>query len=81
MATLPQETVQCLKDYPAQVSYFGCNGKSPQSAYVVGAAVATTGATNSSPYGFTTAAQADAIVARLNAVIAALVANGIAVNA
>jgi len=30
------------------------------------AAVATTGATNSSPYGFTTAAQADAIRAAVN---------------
>jgi len=41
------------------------------------AAVATTGATNSSPYGFTTAAQADAIVTLLNEIRAALVAKGI----
>lgn len=32
----------------------------------VGVAVSTTGATNTTPYGFTTAAQADAIVARVN---------------
>lgn len=41
------------------------------------AAVATTGATNSSPYGFTTAAQADAIVTLLNEIRAALVAKGL----
>ncbi len=35
----------------------------------VGVAVATTGATNSSPYGFTTAAQADALVARVNELV------------
>ncbi|MCT4492642.1 hypothetical protein [Bosea minatitlanensis] len=32
----------------------------------VGAAVATTGATNTTPYGFTTAAQANDLVARTN---------------
>lgn len=41
------------------------------------AAVATTGATNSTPYGFTTAAQADAIVTLLNEIRAALVAKGL----
>lgn len=41
------------------------------------AAVATTGASNSSPYGFTTAAQADAIVTLVNELRAALVAAGI----
>ena len=35
----------------------------------VGAAVATTAATNSTPYGYTTAAQADDIVTRLNQAI------------
>jgi hypothetical protein len=40
------------------------------------AAVATTGATNSSPYGFTTAAQADAIVTLVNELRAALVEKG-----
>lgn len=32
----------------------------------VGAAVATTGATQTSPFGYTTAAQADALVSRVN---------------
>lgn len=41
------------------------------------AAVATTGASNSSPYGYTTAAQADAIVTLLNEVRACLVAKGL----
>ena len=41
------------------------------------AAVATTGATNSSPYGFTTAAQANALVAGYNAVRLALVNAGL----
>lgn len=50
--------------------------KAPESAIT---AVATTGASNSSPYGFTTAAQADAIVTKLNQVIAALGKHGIVV--
>lgn len=41
------------------------------------AAVAATGSTNSSPYGYTTAAQADAIVTLVNALRAALVAEGL----
>lgn len=41
------------------------------------AAVATTGATNSTPYGFTTAAQPDALVATVNAIRLALVNAGI----
>ena len=56
---------------------FGCNGAAPQTAAVAGAAVAATGATNAAPYGYTTAAQANDIVTRLNAIRAALVANGI----
>lgn len=40
------------------------------------AAVATTAATNVAPYGFTTQAQADAIVTLLNAIRSALVATG-----
>lgn len=38
------------------------------------AAVATTGATNSSPYGFTTAAQADAIRTQVNLLVTAVLA-------
>lgn len=41
------------------------------------AAVATTGASNSTPYGFATAAQADAIVTLVNELRAALIAAGI----
>jgi len=56
---------------------FGCNGKSAQTAYASGGAVASTSSTNSTPYGFTTAAQANGIVTLLNNIQAALVANGI----
>ena len=41
------------------------------------AAVATTGSTTSTPYGFTSAAQADAIVTLVNELRAALVAFGL----
>lgn len=56
---------------------FGCNGKAAQTAVASGGSVATTGATNTTPYGYTTAAQANDIITKLNTVIAALVANGI----
>lgn len=56
---------------------FGCNGKTAQTSVVSGGAVATTGATNVAPYGFTTAAQANDIITKLNLVLTALVANGI----
>lgn len=39
-------------------------------AAATAAAVGTTGATNSSPYGYTTSTQADAIVTTLNALVA-----------
>ena len=42
-----------------------------------GGAVAATGATNSTPYGYTTAAQADAIVILLNNIRTCLIANGL----
>lgn len=45
------------------------------------AAVAVTGATNSTPYGFTTAAQADALVTLVNELRAALVAKGMIAGA
>lgn len=72
-----QDTVQVLKDHPAQVGAFGANGTAPQTAVAGGAAVVTTAATNSSPYGFATQAQADALVARVNTMLAALKACGI----
>ena len=56
---------------------FGCNGASAQTAYASGGSVVTTGATNVAPYGYTTAAQANAIITLLNNIRAALVANGI----
>lgn len=37
------------------------------AAATIGSALATTGATNSTPYGFTTAAQADTLIALVNA--------------
>lgn len=58
---------------------FGCNGKAPQTAASASGTIATTAATNTTPYGFTTAAQADAIITKLNLIISALIANGIMV--
>ena len=54
-------------------------GASPivQPSGAAQAAVATTASTNTSPYGYTTSAQADAIVALVNSLRAALVAAGI----
>lgn len=54
----------------------GFFGATPVAKQTVGAAVASTAATNSSPYGYSQA-QADAIVARLNEIRAALVAHGL----
>lgn len=59
------------------VGGFGCNSKAAQTAVASGASVATTAATNAAPFGYTTAAQADRIVALVNAMQAALIANGI----
>lgn len=58
---------------------FACNGKTPQIAYTVGSPVASTAATNTTPYGFTTSTQANDIVTKLNAIITALKNNGIIV--
>lgn len=58
---------------------FACNGRNPQVSYTVGSTVVTTASTNTTPYGFSTAAQADDIVTKLNAVITALKNNGIIV--
>ena len=60
-----------------KVGTFGCNGAGPQNSVSSGGAVAATGATNVTPFGFTTAAQANQIVSLLNTIRAALVANGI----
>lgn len=56
---------------------FGCNGAAVQTAAASGGAVATTAATNVSPWGYSTQAQADGIRILLNNIRAALVANGI----
>ena len=56
---------------------FGVNGAGPQTPAASGGAVATTAPTNITPYGFTTSAQAAAILTLLNNIRAALVANGI----
>jgi hypothetical protein len=58
---------------------FGCNGKTAQTEATIGAAVVTTAATQTTPYGYATQAQADDIVTRLNTIRAALIANGILV--
>lgn len=56
---------------------FGANGAAAQTAYASGGAVATTAATNIAPYGYTTAAQANAIITLLNNIQTALVNAGI----
>ena len=57
----------------------GFYGQTPvvQPAASSQAAVATTGSTNTSPYGYTTSAQADAIVTLVNEIRAVLVAAGL----
>lgn len=63
----------------AVTSLVAFHGSTPiaQRSGAAQVAVAATGSTNSSPFGFTTAAQADAIVTLLNEIRAALVAKGI----
>lgn len=97
MAT--QDTVQVLKDHPAQVSAFGCNGTAPQTAVAkIAAAVVTAttppaGGTGATAGAYDTAAHRDALIAsvtanmadiaailaRVNVIQTALVANGILV--
>lgn len=55
----------------------GCNGEAAQTSAASGGAVLATGSTQTTPFGFATAAQADGIVTLLNKIRAALVANGI----
>lgn len=55
---------------------FGCNGKTAQTAYASGGTVSGS-ATQTTPWGYPSAAEANAIVTILNNVVAALVANGI----
>jgi hypothetical protein len=71
MAT--QDTVQVLKDHPAQVSAFGCNGAAPQTAVAKIAAAAITavtppaGGTGATAGAYDTAAHRDAMIASLTA--------------
>lgn len=59
------------------VGAFGCNSKTAQTAVSSGAAVVGTASTNVAPFGYATAGQADRIVALINTIQAALIANGI----
>lgn len=79
---MPQFTAEVFKGGDAEIAElkasgrFGCNGVTPParavvaaaSAAALGAAVAATPATSTTPFGFTTGAQADALVARVNEV-------------
>lgn len=56
---------------------FGCNGQPAQTSVAAGALVSTTGATSTTPFGYTTAAQANDIVTKINTILTALKANGI----
>ncbi len=64
---------------PKAESKVGFHGVAPaaQRAGAAQVAVATTGATNTTPYGFTTAAQANALVALANELRAAMVEKGL----
>ena len=59
------------------VGAFGCNSKAAQTSAASGGAVVATASTNVAPWGYSTQAQADAIVTLVNNIRAALVANGI----
>ena len=59
------------------VTAFGCNGKAAQVALASGGAVVATSSTTTTPWGYATQGQADAIVTLLNNIRLALVANGI----
>lgn len=56
---------------------FACNNQAAQASYASGGAASATPSTNTAPWGYTTAAQADGIVTLLNNIRTALVNNGI----
>lgn len=56
---------------------FGANGATAQTSAASGGAVVTTAPTQTTPWGFSTSAQAAAIITLLNNIRTALVANGI----
>ncbi len=55
----------------------GFHGVAPSIQQTKAVAVATTASTTTTPYGFTTAAQADSIVTAVNAIIDILTAKGL----
>jgi hypothetical protein len=57
------------------------HGATPVVQAVTVAALATTGVSQSSPYGFTTSAQGDALVAAVNSILVALKNKGIIASA
>lgn len=58
---------------------FGCNGTAAQVSAAVPVAIVTTAATQTTPFGFTTAAQYSTLITLVNTMRAALIANGIVV--
>ncbi len=76
---MSQNTAYLHKGNRAEVGMFGANGNAAVGKATAAAAVATTGATQTSPFGFTTAAQANNIITLLNQIRGALVAAGLMV--
>lgn len=79
MAAKIRRTLAGMKIGTATTELIAFHGATPvaQRASADQAAVATTGATNTTPYGFTTAAQANAVVTLVNELRAALVEKGL----
>jgi len=77
LANTPQSDGLIVGESTAAALGFHGTAATAQRAGAAQAAVAVTGATNSSPYGFTTSTQADAIVTLVNEMRAALVAKGL----
>lgn len=79
MAANIRRTGAGLKIGSDDATKIGFHGVTPaaQRAGSAQAAVATTGATNTTPYGYSTSAQANAIVTLVNEIRATLVEKGI----
>lgn len=73
-----QLTAVVHKNGPCQVSEFGANGATPQTAYVVGAA-ASAGGAGATAGAYDTAAHRDALITLVNNLRTALINAGIAV--
>lgn len=63
-----------------KISFYGVTPTVAQRAAGTGAAVATTASTSTTPFGYTTAAQADAIVRLVNEMRATLTGLGLMVG-